>query len=176
MLVTCTHNLGYFALSEGDFESAGALSDDAARLARNMGDQHGRAQALGNAGLALLQLGDLDEARERLEQSLRLCRDHGFQAELAVPLEGLAAISASTGDCEHAARLVGRAEAFREETGLQLGSFERGMHDRRAEMLAHELGSVAFDEARASGTDMDLDEAIQVARRSTSQAPENRSS
>jgi predicted ATPase len=167
MLVTCTLNLGYYALSEGDFESAAALSEDGVRSARSIGDQHGCAQGLGNAGLALLQLGDLDQARQRLEQSLRLCRDHGFQAEIATPLEGLAAIAASTGDSEHAARLLGRAEAFREETGSQLPSFEGGMHDRTVETLARELGRAAFDEARASGTDMDLEEAIGVAHRAT---------
>jgi len=176
MLVSCTNNLGYYALSEGDFESAVELCDDAARLARNMGDQWGCALALDNAGQALVQLGDFDQARERLEQSLRLCREHGFQAELALVLEVFAAIAASTGDSEQAARLVGRAEAIREETGHKLPSFERGMHDRTVETLARELGSVAFDEARASGADMDLEEAVGLAGKSTSQAAANRSS
>ena len=42
------------------------------------------------------------------------------------------------------------------------------MHDRTVETLAHELGSIAFDEARASGTDMDLEEAIGLAGRAKS--------
>jgi hypothetical protein len=50
------------------------------------------------------------------------------------------------------------------------------LHERTVGALVHELGSIAFDEARTSGTDMDLDEAIGAGRRSTAHAAINRSS
>jgi len=176
MLATCMLNLGDLALNQGDFEEAVVVSERAALFARRVRDQHGCSLAFLNAGLGLLHRGDLDEAQKRLAESLRLSRDHGFQGFVPAGLEGLAAIAASRGDNEHAARLLGRADAFREESDLELPPFESRLHERTVGALVHELGSIAFDEARTSGTDMDLDEAIGAGRRSTAHAAINRSS
>jgi tetratricopeptide (TPR) repeat protein len=60
-------------------------------------------------GFAAITAGRMEDARERLEQSVQLCRELGFQPGVAVGLIALAELSLDTGDTEQAQRLLDEA-------------------------------------------------------------------
>jgi hypothetical protein len=67
---------------------------------------------LGNVGLAHLFSDSLGGARDAFEQQLRLCRGRPFRYGADEGLAGLAAVRASDGRPDQAARLLGAARAI----------------------------------------------------------------
>ena len=80
-----------------------------------------------------------------------LCRELGDQHGLAECLEGLAGVAVAQGHLEHAARLLGAAEALREATGAPLSPRERVRYDRDVSIVRAGLGEAAFVAAWATG-------------------------
>jgi len=78
-----------------DNETAVPYLEQACRLAAQVGDKPTRAEALRHLGIAAHAAGQLDEARERLEESSRLRRETGSLPGVASNMIGLAYIAAA---------------------------------------------------------------------------------
>lgn len=68
---------GHAAAARRDWQQSLVFCSEALNLVTSYGDEVGRGVVLTNMGRALLELGRWDEARETLEQALRIHRFHG---------------------------------------------------------------------------------------------------
>src|SRR5581483_8889780 len=107
--------LGHAHLSRGETDAAGAAFRRDLALCSEVGDRVGVWIALAGLGVALLAGGHEAEAREQLQQSLRVVgselRSGVGRLTGVVCLRGLARIAA-TDDAERAARLLGAADTL----------------------------------------------------------------
>jgi predicted ATPase len=88
-------NLASNALSRRDYERAISLLRE--RVAGTRGrDTYSLALAIGLLGFALAANGETEEARQSFEESLELCRAHGFSRAEAEVLSGLADLVRTT--------------------------------------------------------------------------------
>lgn len=88
-------------------------------LAVQAGDRPTMAEALRHLGIAEHVAGQLDAARQRLEESTRLRREDGNLPGVAANLVGLAYIAAGQGRHEEALALAAEAEAIAEASGAR---------------------------------------------------------
>ena len=128
-----------------------------------LSDAHGEAGSL--ASLANLELveGDFDEAAALLAESVRIASSLGARELIHICLVSLADVAAQRGEAVRAARLLGAADALREEIGLfrspdrfdqeQLMRITRVLDDNDPALVA----------AQFEGGAMTLDEAIELA-------------
>ena len=149
-------NLGYVALGEADYDRAVALAHDGLAHFEELGDPQSTATAVYVLGFAALADGDEAAAHERLGRALEIFREIGDGEGAAECLLALGAAAAPV-DPVRAARLVGAAEALREESGSSLARFQLDWRDRTIGELRGALGeegwSAAFEDGRASGLD-----------------------
>ena len=112
--------------------------------------------------LVALVEGDTDEARALLGSSLRLASSVGDREAIFGSLLGLAEVAARSGGTLHAARLLGAADALREEVGYgPPDPLERELRTRIANLL--DANDSALVAAQSEGSAMTLDEAIELA-------------
>jgi predicted ATPase/DNA-binding SARP family transcriptional activator len=149
-------NLGYVALGEGDYDRAVALAHDGLAHFEELGDPQSTATAVYVLGFAALADGDEAAAHDRLGRALEIFREIGDGEGAAECLLALGAAAAPV-DPVRAAKLVGAAEALREESGSSLARFQLDWRDRTIAELRGALGedgwSAAFEHGRASGLD-----------------------
>jgi hypothetical protein len=129
-----------------------------------------RFRALGspaNAGITLNHLGaiarergEYGRAAERLRESLTIFVTNGIRHLVADNFEELAGVATATGRAELAARLLGAAEALREELGLPLSPADSPAVEATAAAARAALGDEAFEAARAEGRALPLEQAI----------------
>ncbi len=89
-------------------------------LATQVGDMLTLSYALRHLGIAAHAAGELDVARQRLEESVRLRRELGFLPGVAANLVGLAHIAAGQGRRDDALALIDEAGAIAEASGAQV--------------------------------------------------------
>ncbi|GGM31903.1 hypothetical protein GCM10011608_15610 [Micromonospora sonchi] len=113
-------------------------------------------------GMVALARGDLVAAHEHLLAALRSRMNHGFHGRACDTLNAIAVRCAAGGEALTAARLFGAAQATR--AGLRSAS---GIYDaywaEQQTRLRRVLGDTAFDEAYGEGTELGLDEAVELA-------------
>ncbi len=100
-----------------DDEAAGPALRRSYELAARAGDRLTMSYALRHLGIAEHKAGRLEAARERLEESVRLRRELGFDPGVAANLVGLAYIAAAEDRRDDALRLLGEAAALAEASG-----------------------------------------------------------
>jgi hypothetical protein len=133
------------------------------------------ALALMEAAGVQADLGDAPAAAGLIAEALDLTRSGEFRLVEAEAIEGMAWVSATTGDASTAARMLGAAEAMREATeGGMPPSRQRRLEATEAAARAA-LGADAFAAAsaagRALGREVAAAEALVLARGLA--APEN---
>ena len=125
---------------QGDDELALALLNESITLARSWGDPSlATYQAPFLADFARRR-GDLAHAAMLLREAFAAYADLQAQAELAYCLEATATLAATMGHWEREARLLGVAEALREQIGRPLDNPLRPAYDRLVATLCGELG------------------------------------
>ena len=134
-------NLGNAELNGGDFEACNASSLESARLFRELGDELQAATPLCNAGLANLELREIDEAAKHLRASFELCCRLEHVEYVGNGLDGLAALSAAQHAHEEAALRLGAAAALRQAGGADAEAYEARVHERTAQMVRAALGN-----------------------------------
>ncbi|WP_182898903.1 tetratricopeptide repeat protein [Microbispora sp. H10830] len=100
-----------------DDEAAGPALRRSYELAARAGDRLTMSYALRHLGIAEHKAGRLEAARERLEESVRLRRELGFDPGVAANLVGLAYIAAAEDRRDDALRLLDEAAALAEASG-----------------------------------------------------------
>ncbi len=119
----------------GNLSTAQTAYTQALDLYRELGDGQGMARTMAWRGYALVNSGNLAEARVLLEQAIELARTHHERISEASSLSSLATLAHLTGDSDEATRRYREAIAIRQALGdpmAEAGVRRRlGMHHLR---------------------------------------------
>jgi ATP/maltotriose-dependent transcriptional regulator MalT len=131
------HLLTYVLWRAGDLQRAAAVGAEAVDRYRARGDVPGAARALFELGRIADAAGELSEAEARYEESLALHRQHpdAYLGSVPACLFRLADLAARSGRRDHAARLLGAAEAALRPIRARLAPAARDGLDRDAEAV-----------------------------------------
>ncbi len=124
----------YHQVIRRDNHTALPLLQRSLELAGTVGNQRTMAEALRHLGIAEHAAGNLDEARARLDESIRLRREGGDLVGVAANLVGLIYIAAAQGRPDDALALAAQAAAIAEANGAH--SIMRQVEEAR-ETLPH---------------------------------------
>jgi predicted ATPase/class 3 adenylate cyclase/ATP/maltotriose-dependent transcriptional regulator MalT len=160
-------NLGVSQLREGKYAPAQETLLEAVELTRSFGDPIPLAYAIGMLGWARLLGGEEEEAEELFRESLRMRLETGEKRFTADNLEGLAAVAAAQDRPRRAARLFGAADALLSSIGAELTPADREVQEPFVERARRALGEQEWESAFASGRELPLDRAVEVALAST---------
>jgi predicted ATPase/DNA-binding SARP family transcriptional activator len=162
-LALITGNLGDLAMREGDFERAVSLSRETVAELRELGLDEPLGWALCNLAFSLALSGRDEEADRASRESLAIADRIGDVVVLVFNLVLLASLASGRSEAESAARLLGSAEALREQVGLALSGSEHELQLKTLTELRHALSPKAFDAAFAQGRSMSTEEAVAAA-------------
>jgi tetratricopeptide (TPR) repeat protein len=161
------NNLGDFALTVGDYERARPLFRESLALLRARGDTANVARSLFNNGAVDLMLDRIAAAADQFQESLELCRTTGNREDSAWSLLGLAATEIANGNGESGAILLGAARTVLAQMGADFKPFERHLDEVTDERSRALLGTPGHEAALRRGSSMTLDEALDLAARSS---------
>jgi hypothetical protein len=152
----------YAALIRDELREANELLD-AARIAIARVDSPYLAAIMwGNIGLAKLFSRDLDQAREAFTTQLQLCARHSFAWPASEGLAGMAAVAATSGVDEVAARLRGSSRGMGYPSSFDEPIDSRLSRDHFAS-ARNRYGAAAWQRAEQVGAALSLEEAIAYA-------------
>jgi predicted ATPase/DNA-binding NarL/FixJ family response regulator len=152
--------LGEIARCRGDDERAREHYEQALELFRELGSRLHVAVALQNLGHVLSRRGEHAEALSYFLESVMLFRALGHKVGVAACLAGLAGMELDQGRPRVAVCLLGSAERIMEALGTMLAAADRAAWERTSTEAAAAIGAAAFDEARAEGAELSVDEAL----------------
>jgi non-specific serine/threonine protein kinase len=153
-------NLGVVAAQRRDYAEADSLQQQSLRRYREMGYALGIAGSLSNLGDLARGQGHLPQAAALYRESLTVYQKSGTPFNINQVLESMAALAVAERQPEHAARLLGAAQALRDSVGLPVYTDLRAEHDQVIEAARGALGEAGFTAAWAEGEAMDLQQAI----------------
>ena len=151
---------GLERLGRGDVDHAARLFRESVNLFLEMGNEGGTAMALCNLGLALTVQGDLAGAALLLRAALN--REVALERhwEIVDVLLGLADVALARKQAPRAARLLGAAEALREQVGYARHGWARDSYDRMAAAVRSAVGDDAFGRLWQEGQELPLSAAV----------------
>lgn len=150
---------GEIERTRGNYKEARALQLQSLEVARRTGEVRRVAMILNNLGLIAHHMGDQAEARSRMEASLRLSVELGFEANAWHAVMALSEQVALAGDLDVAARLIGATEAHFHRVGLLPQPEDARDFARIRADIARQLGDERFRAALEAGSGLQLDEA-----------------
>jgi hypothetical protein len=153
---------GYEAIIENHLAEALGLLDMALSVLPSVDSPATEMLVLGNVGMARLLSGQPTQARAAFEGQLRLCVGRPFRYGADEGLVGLAAVSATEGQVEHAAmlRAAGLAMGYPQPQDVVID--ERLEHEYFAPARAT-YGSAAWRKAERAGARLTYEQAIDLA-------------
>jgi hypothetical protein len=107
--------------------------------------------------------GALDEAEERYRETLREWHHLGHRGAIAHQLESMAFLAQARAEPLLAARMLGAAEALREQAGSVMLDFERASYEPMVASVRAALDDAAFEAAWAVGRSLNADDAVALA-------------
>lgn len=152
--------LGALARLRGDPADALRCHLAALPILREIDSRPETARCLAGIGRVALDQGEIDLARERLTESLRLSHATGARVGVARGLEAFAELAGADGRPDAAVRLTAAAAALRESAGLPPLS---GARTQRHLAPARRLGEAAVSRLWAEGRALTGDEAVAFA-------------
>jgi tetratricopeptide (TPR) repeat protein len=168
------NHLGHVAQIQGEYKRARRLHEESLPLFHetatlNLGNL-GEAWANHGLGETALAEGDAELAATHLAKALVFFRDLGDRAGTSWCLAGLAGAAALDEEPERAARLWGAAEALRQSLGARHAPASRATRERLTAFAREQLGEEAFAAAWAEGQVMTMEQAIELAIQSETEA------
>jgi predicted ATPase/class 3 adenylate cyclase len=146
-------SLAELDLAEGDYARAQALLEEGLECYKQEAPESEHVPSLlETLGEVARRDGDEPAAMRAFADALRFNVRIGEESQLPEPLEGMAAVWATRGDLERAARLAGAAERIRERSALVRLRLERPLPDR-------------VEPACTEGRAMSTEEAVEYALR-----------
>ena len=165
------HSLAMMFLGDPQAEE---LSRQAVELAEQHAAQSSKGWALWGLGLAQWRAAQYQQAAESLREGIRLFQPMRNTNGVSVCVEGLAWCAASASPDEHAARLLGAAEAVWRTIGGNASQAVYRDFDRLSEeRVRSAIGDRRFEAAYAEGAAYSADQAVALA---LSQASRDRGS
>jgi serine/threonine-protein kinase PknK len=161
-LVQTVFEAGLAAGLAGDFDRAATWHRRCLNLTEPVDEGWFRSRSLWAMGLDAWRIGDVQRAIDLMGESLGINRRLGNRLGVAWCVEALAWIAASENDGEHAAVLLGSAEAIWRALGMSLERQPIFWADRTAsqELARNALGDAAFRHAYERGSRMRLEESV----------------
>jgi predicted ATPase/class 3 adenylate cyclase len=156
-------NLGLAAHTQNDYAVARAVLKECIEICRNIGDNWLLSLPYRHLGYIELRDGNYELATALFKEGLSALRDVKEKWFIARAVETLAISSAMQGDYVRAARLFGAGETLREAVGASVQEFYRPDYDRGIVAAREGTDKAAWEEARAQGRAMTLDEAVSYA-------------
>jgi predicted ATPase len=153
------NDIGLHAAEAFQGTDALAFIEEAISLVRDGNDPYLTGVHWCDLGLATQAAGDAVKAARCYVEGLRLLQIAGSDWYLATPLAGLAAVTV-TRDPVLAARLLGAAEALREQSGQPNWLLERDRDERVDAVLHALLGAEQLAEERTRGRTMPLTDIV----------------
>ncbi len=150
----CVYGLAHVALSRGDFLGAQGLLEATLEYSRTNGLTWGVGHSQLSLGVLAFMTGDLDQAAERLTESLLVRRDLKDARGIGDCLGMFALIASVNGDHVHAARLLGAARVTQEASGHRVTPWQVPLLQQAEETARRSLGSdyeLRFNEGRDLG-------------------------
>lgn len=141
----------YIARSRQDYALAATLLEEALGLARAQQDPWAIATCLRALGASEVGRGDSGRAEALLRESLAMRCEMRHERGVTDCVEGLAWTAAAAGRGERAARLLGAAEARREDSGTPLLLAWRSDHERALEATRVLLGEARLSQIWKEG-------------------------
>jgi predicted ATPase/DNA-binding CsgD family transcriptional regulator len=151
---------GFFA---GDPAAVRAAAADGARLAGEAGDLYGQEMMLLNLGCGALIAGDLAESGPRLAEALRIARQIDDRVGQSCLLDAFGCHAARRGQARLAARLLGAADAVRDQAGANPMPFLAPAFAQAAGSATAALGQAGYEAEYAAGRRMGRDAALGLA-------------
>ena len=151
------------ALLRGDYEQAYALLQDMVTLAQELGNRMGYLWTRVHLGHVSLRAGNLTEARTIFAETIQNFHKDQNTIGLVFAVEGLAGLSLAVGKPEHAAGLIGWADASREQILNPRPYLEQTNVDKIIAACLAGLGEAAFSNAYKQGKKLTLDDAVAYA-------------
>ena len=165
ILTIAVNNLGTIASYRGDHERALELFEKVMEINRDGSDRYLVALALSNLGTTTLQLGDVKRARDLLRDGLVAAQEIG-QVDLFIGVFAALGVVYAREDPTRAVRLLGCADALREETASRDDDpVERSVRDEAETQLRVRLGEDAYAATYAEGRALALEDALALALR-----------
>ena len=137
-------------LADGSAGTARSLAEEAAVLARRVGDRTVAARALHAHGLAARMAGDTAAAWSLHREALAIRAEVGTAPGIAESLEALAGVCAGQGRGREAGELFGAAGKLRSDLGVRPGLAARQAHVRDI-ALAESAGPAEFERGWTRG-------------------------
>jgi tetratricopeptide (TPR) repeat protein len=155
--------LGDVAMATKEYDRAHNCLGEALTLFRAIQAEQAVAWVLEDNGALALQMGFTDEAADCCRRVLVRSWELGNQRLIAEGLEEYAAISLAKGRPEHAACLLGAAEALREASQTPLHAYQRSVYEASLAQLRARLEPSVFAVRWAEGRAMPARQAVDYA-------------
>jgi predicted ATPase/transcriptional regulator with XRE-family HTH domain len=147
--------LGAVTARSGEHERSEALFAESIRLCRELGDEATLSHALNKRGEAARAAGRLGEACADHAEALAVSRETGLPRGMVMSVGNLAALAASHGALDAAARWRGAISVLRERYGIPASVAGDALRT-----VADLTGDARFHEARSAGGRLSLDEVV----------------
>jgi predicted ATPase/class 3 adenylate cyclase len=159
--------IAFTGLARGRIHGFGQQIDEARRSFLEAWTRFGeiddrRFQLVARSDLAhaLRRAGNEAEAEAEYRATIHAWEHLGNRGAVANQLENVGFLARARGDGARAARLLGAADALREEAGAAMLSIERAEYDAELAQLRAALEPTAFAQAWAEGRSLTMDEAV----------------
>ncbi len=157
------HNIGLAHCCDGEDVAATALFEESLALFREVDEKSGIAAALHSLGRVAARQGAADRAAGQYARALELHRQGLDRRGLIRCLQGVALIAEASGDAEAFARLNGAAAAMRGALLLLQPPADRDDVAAAERRARSHLGEAGYEAARAAGSALTRDQAIDAA-------------
>jgi predicted ATPase/class 3 adenylate cyclase len=159
------YGLARVAAEMGDLETARAKFLESANIANEFGNKRIVYSSRSELAHVLREHGEIDEPLEIYRGLLPKWKDLGHRAAVAHELECIAFILSRKGNMQHAAQLLGAAEALRETIDSVMTTLEQAEYEREVSTLRAKMNEVDLKKAWKEGRDMTMADAIENALR-----------
>jgi predicted ATPase/class 3 adenylate cyclase/Tfp pilus assembly protein PilF len=154
--------LGWVALARRDYAQARSVIEEALELSRRADDSRGVFYGVGNLGHVAAREGRFEEALQLLREALLIGQQQDVQSE-ADALQEVAAVAAAQSYYEHAAAMLGAADALREGTEAAQEFVAKALREETLSILESNLEADQLTAAWQRGRAMTLEQVVAYA-------------
>jgi predicted ATPase len=150
-------------VTRGEYEQAYTLLQEALASAQETGNRMSQLWLRVRLGYVALRAGNLVEAHDLFAETIQDFHRDGYTIGAVFALEGIATLLIATGKPDKAARLIGCADATRENIPDMRPAIEEADMYRNMATILSKIGPSGFEIAYDDGRSMTLDEAVAYA-------------